>query len=106
MPKDEAKDDADFICFYRPSPTSSLHREADRGDAEAQAELGRLYFEGRAKSARDTEYESGLVVGSYTPAVEQDLTAAVKWLRKAANQGHADAKRLLETVLAKAKGVH
>ena len=106
MPKDEAKDDADFICFYRPSPRSSLHREADRGDAEAQAELGRLYFEGRPKSAVDAKYESGLVVGSYTPPVEQDLTAAVKWLRKAADQGHADAKRLIETVLAKAKGVH
>ncbi len=100
------KDDAEFICFYRPSPTSSLHREADRGDAEAQAELGRLYFEGRPKSARDRKYDNGLVVGSYTPPVEQDLIAAVKWLRKAANQGHADAKRLLETVLAKAKGVH
>lgn len=106
MPKDEAKDDADFICFYRPSPTSSLHREADRGDAEAQAELGRLYFEGRPESARNTKYETGLLVGSYTPAVEQNLTAAVKWLRRAADQGHADAKRLLETVLAKAKGVH
>ncbi len=34
------------------------------------------------------------------------LAQSVKWLRKAANKGHAEAKRMLETVLAKAKGVH
>ena len=40
------------------------------------------------------------------PAVKPDLTQSVKWLRKAANKGHAEAKRLLETVLVTAKGVH
>ena len=46
-----------------------------------------------------------VVMSSFTPAVEPNLTQSVKWLKKAANQGHADAKRLLETVLATAKGV-
>ena len=101
MAKDGTKD---FICFYRPAVTASLEREAARGDVEAQAALGRLYFEGRPESASNTNTDNRSIVSSFTPAVEQE--GAVKWLRKAAKQGHTEAKRLLETVLAKAKGVH
>lgn len=96
----------DFICFYRPSPTASLEREAARGDVEAQARLGRLYFEGRPKIISNTNGAKGGLVSSFTPAVEQHLPSAVKWLGKAAARGHADAKRLLDTALARAKGVH
>ena len=79
---------------------------ADDGDADAQAALGRLYFEGRAERATDTDTGKDLIVSSFTPAFEQDLGQAAKWLRKAAAQGHAEAKQLLATVLAKAKGIH
>ena len=94
-----------FMCLYRPDPGGSLLHDAEQGDVEAQAALGRLYFEGRSEttSSNDT---GDVVMSSFTPAVKPDLTQSVMWLRKAANQGHADAKRLLKTVLATAKGVH
>ena len=66
--------------------------------------LGRLYFEGRPESVSNTG--NGSIVSSFTPAVEQDVAGAVKWLRKAAKRGHTEAKCLLETVLAKAKRVY
>ena len=96
----------DFICFYRPDVSHSLRWDADHGDPEAQAALGRLYFEGRAERAADIDIGKDLMVSSFTPAFEQDFAQAAKWLRKAAEQGHAAAKRLLGTVLAKAKGIH
>ena len=96
----------DFICFYRPDISHSLRWDADHGDPEAQAALGRLYFEGRPERAWDTDTDKDLIVSSFTPAFEQDLTLAAEWLQKAADQGHAEAKRLLGTVLAKAKCIH
>ncbi len=96
----------DFICLYRPSADDSVRWNAEHGDAEAQAALGWLYLEGRLEHATDTDTGKDLIVSSFTPAFEQDLAAAAKWLRKAADQGHAEAKRLLATLLAKAKGVH
>lgn len=101
--KDGSKD---FICFYRPDISHSLTWDADQGDAKAQAALGRLYFEGRPERATDTDTGKDLIVSSFTPAFEQDLARAAKWLRPAADQGHVEAKRLLGSVLAKAKGVH
>ena len=94
-----------FMCFYRPGPGGSLRHDAEQGDVEAQAALGRLYFEGRPETTSSDD-TGDVVMSSFTPAVEPNLAQSVKWLRKAANKGHADAKRLLETVLAKAKGVH
>ncbi len=95
----------DSICFYRPDAGDSLWSDADHGDPEAQAALGRLYFEGRAERATDTDTGRGFIVSSFTPGFEQDLAQAAKWLRKAANQGHAEAKQLLGTVLAKSKDI-
>ncbi len=99
------EDSKDFICFYRPAVSHTLTWDAEHGDREAQAALGRLYFEGRSEHA-NTDTGKGLIVSSFTPAFEQDLPQAARWLRKAARQGHLEAKRLLEIVLAKAKGIH
>ncbi len=94
------------MCFYRPGPPgASLRHSAEQGDVEAQAALGRLYFEGRPETSSSDD-TGDVVVSSFTPAFEPNLTQSVKWLRKAAKQGHAEAKSLLETVLGKAKGVH
>ena len=95
----------DFICFYRSNASESLSWDADRGNSEAQAALGRLYLEGSPKRTSKTETEN-LIVSSFTPAIEPDLSQATKWLQKAARQGHAGAKRLLAAILAKAKGIH
>ena len=57
-------DYAEAYCLWKP--------EADRGNAEAQYNLGWLYANG-----------NGLNV---------DVPAAVEWWRKAANQNHADAQ--------------
>lgn len=94
-----------FICFYRPGVGRSLQSDAESGDIEAQFALGRLYFEGRPTATSET-HGKDLVVSSFTPAFEPNLPLAVKWLRGAADQGHTEAARLLETVLAKAIGVH
>ena len=95
----------DFICFYRPDAGDSLWGDADRGNPEAQAALGRLYLEGSPKRTSDIETEDA-IVSSFTPAFEPDLSQATKWLQKAARQGHTEAKRLLGAILAKAKGIH
>lgn len=95
----------DFICFYRPGAGDSLRWDADRGNPEAQAALGRLYLEGSSQRTSNTETED-LLVSSFTPAFEPDLSQATKWLQKAARQGHAGAKQLLGAILAKAKGIH
>lgn len=94
-----------FICFYRPNLSHSLRWNAEHGDAEAHATLGRLYFEGRPERATDNDTGKDLLVSSFTPAVEQDPVQATKWLRGASNQGHEEAKQLLETLLAKARGL-
>ena len=95
-----------FMCFYRPNVDHPIRSDAESGDADAQFALGRLYFEGRRQTSTSDERHNDLVVSSFTPAFEPDLAQAVKWLRKAADQGHAEAKGFLETVLAKANGVH
>ncbi len=50
----------------------SLRAKAEKGDAESQFQLGRLYVKGKE--------------------VPQDYVEAMKWYRKAANQGHAAAE--------------
>ena len=58
---------------------------ADKGDADAQYNLGRMYANGRG--------------------VPQDYAAAVSWYRKAAEQRHADAQYNLGGMYAKGQGV-
>lgn len=55
--------------------------------------------------ATDTDTGKALI-SSFTPAVEPNLAEAVKWLRRAASQGHVEAKVMLEKALSKAEGIH
>jgi len=77
------------MCFYRPTFSHTLLSDADRGDADAQFELGRVYFEGRDDSSTSA---------SFTPGVERNHATASAWLKKAAAQGHTEARQLLEVV--------
>jgi TPR repeat protein len=78
----------------------------DAGDPDAQFELGRTYFEGRAESSSSTRTGDG-TFASFTPEVRRNLAAAEELLKKAADQGHEEAARLLEVVkLHTPNGVH
>lgn len=71
------KDYATALRLWRPL--------ADQGDAEAQSNLGLMYYNGQG--------------------VPQDYTQAVAWLRKAADQGYMDALNNLGTMYEKGLGV-
>jgi TPR repeat protein len=62
-----------------------VKRKAEAGDAEAQSDLGLMYFLGQG--------------------VEQDYKEAVEWWRKAAEQGDAKAQRNLGVMYANGRGV-
>ncbi len=62
-----------------------LSVRAERGDAAAQAEMGRIYEKGNG--------------------VTRDPAEALSWYRKAADQGHAEAQTLLGQIYAKGHGV-
>jgi TPR repeat protein len=72
------------IRYYKPDDVAAAVRElkplAEQGNAEAQFNLGSLYYQGRG--------------------VPQDYREAVKWLRKAAEQGHIFSQVTLGTVCA------
>jgi TPR repeat protein len=71
------RDDYDAgLQFFRPA--------AERGDAGAQYNLGRLYSQGRGAAP--------------------DYAQAIVWFRKAAEQGHAEAQVRLADMLAKGQG--
>ena len=61
---------------------SALKAKAEGGDAQAQADLGVMYANGRG--------------------VPKDYTEARKWYRKAADQGHAEAQYKLGLMYAAA----
>ena len=72
------------IRHYKPddvaAAVSELKPLAEQGNAEAQFNLGSLYYQGRG--------------------VSQDYKEAVKWLRKAAEQGHIFSQTSLGTIYA------
>lgn len=87
-------------------------REAQNGDAEAQYNLGLMYYNGYGvrqdkseavnwyrKAAEQghasAQFNLGLMYGK-GEGVKQDYTEAVNWLRKAARQGDTDAQELLK----------
>jgi len=71
--------------FWPSSPTSELEKRAERGDAVSQYRLGLRYTNGRG--------------------VEQDYSAATRWLIRAADQGHMDAQYLAGVNYASGRGV-
>jgi len=95
-----------FMCLYRRGFGVELYGPAEQGDATAQFALGRLYFQGRAAESHTSH--SGLdgrdIICSYTPAFEPHYPLAMKWLQQAADQGHAEARQLLEVVKLHVKG--
>ena len=69
----------DFAEYFSPSRTvrfgAELVASAENGDAAAQMELGWCY--------------------KYGQGIAQDSIQAVRWYRKAAEQGHAGAEKAL-----------
>ena len=107
------KDYATAIKEYRPL--------AERGDAEAQYRIGRLYEFGNgypkdqaqgiawirkaaAQNHADAQQELGVIYAT-GDGVKQDNVQAVAWFRKAATQGDATAQYNLGLLYAKGQGV-
>jgi uncharacterized protein len=66
-------------------PFADIFIVAEQGDAEAQFNLGRMYYNGEG--------------------VSQDDAEAVKWYRKAADQGHTEAQFNLVEIYSYGEGV-
>jgi hypothetical protein len=107
------KDYATAIKQYRPL--------AERGNAEAQYRIGRMYEFGQgvpqdkaqgiawirkaaAQNHADAQQELGFIYAS-GDGVKQDDAQAVEWFRKAAMQGNATAQYNLGLLYAKGQGV-
>lgn len=92
-----------------PNPVKRLRQEAERGDAEAQYDLGLLYENGEgvpqnhAEAAKwyqkaaeqgdaDAQFDLGGMYYYGLDGVRKNHTSAAKWYRKAAEQGHARAQ--------------
>ncbi len=109
----EQKSDVLFI--------DAMREKAERGDANAQANLGSLYFLGQdvpqdyaqAMIWYRKAAENGNVWGQYGLGglydsglgVRQDYAQAATWFRKAAEQGHADAQASLGLMYREGQGV-
>lgn len=63
----------------------AISKSAERGDADAQFKLGRMFYLGKG--------------------MPQDYAEAARWYRKAADQGHADAQCYLGSLYAVGQGV-
>ena len=107
------------------NPTPQQVREwraaAERGDAEAQKELGRCYYYGKEveKDLREAVHwcrkaaEQGLAAAQYKlgicydtgEGVAKDSREAARWYRKAAEQGYADAQYNLGVCYRDGEGV-
>jgi len=97
------------------------YQKAEIGDAEAQYNLGEMYYNGEGVSQNDKEAvkwylkaaEQGHAKAQFNlglmydigKGVSQDYKEAVKWYSKAVRQGHAEAQRHLAICYAKGEGV-
>jgi TPR repeat protein len=110
-PVDDANDCANAATLIHSDPARAVgacRRQADRGDAVAETDLGKMYADGRgvpqdfalaqrwfrsaaAKGDADAEYDLGLIYanGDGTP---RDYAEAARWYRLAADQGQSDAQ--------------
>jgi len=98
-----------------------VRQAAEQGDANAQAMLGDMYYQGQrvpqdyAEAARwlrqaaeqgDAKAQFGLGILYYKgQGVQQDHAEAVRWYRKAADQGNANAQCYLGSLYAVGQGV-
>jgi TPR repeat protein len=99
-----------------------LRREAEKGDADAQLNLGERYYDERIRNpARDAEAQKWfrLAADQGNPRAEdrlgwiyfrgngvpQDYTEAAKWFRRAADHGNLDAMTRLGNLYREGKGV-
>ncbi len=97
------------------------YRKAEAGNAEAQFNLGEMYYNGEGVSQNDKEAlkwylkaaEQGHAGAQYTlgfmyyngEGVSQNDKEATNWFSRAARHGHAKAQRILAICYAKGKGV-
>jgi len=98
--------------FAEDAAVEQYRKAAEKGDAEAQYELGRCYLLSKGVDQNFPEAvkwfrkaaEQGNVRAQYGlgacyfrgKGVPKDKTEAEKWFHKAAAQGHEKAKRILE----------
>lgn len=96
-------------------------REAERGDSDAQMNLGRMYCKGSdieqdsneaikwlTKAAEQGNLEASFGLGMmyyYGKGIPFDYKKAAKWLTKAAEQGHEDAQNNLSVMYSQGLGV-
>ncbi|GHU34047.1 hypothetical protein AGMMS50256_27150 [Betaproteobacteria bacterium] len=102
--------------------TAKNYREAaERGDAQAQYQLGLLYSGGQGGAQNHAEAvawfrkaaEQGAAASQYRLGrayarglgVERNIDEALKWLRKAAEKGDSDAQFMLGGMYIKGQGV-
>ena len=121
-PKGEFVDVDDYIERWVPvAPPEDVLKAAKQGDANAQANLGYMYQEGRVvaqnygeairwygEAADQGETTSQNNLGAMYQAglgVAQNYAAALRWYRKAAERGNATAQRNLGAMYYKGDGV-
>lgn len=105
-----------------PLTLAEIRSEAEKGDAQAQTELGRIYFLGQRgvavdkaegvkwfrRAAEQNYAEAQFIFGlccEKGEGVAKDAVEAAKWHRQAAEQNHADAQNSLGNCYAGGFGV-
>jgi len=99
---------------------SSLQQEAERGNAEAQFNLGNMYSNGQGvmkdfikaykwyrQAANQGQAEAQLLLGQTYHSgriMAQDYREAIKWYQKAAEQGRAEAQFYLGSIYYNGEG--
>ncbi len=110
---EQVKDYIQAIAWYQ--------KAANQGHAEAQSNLGRIYYRGlgveydvikanvwyqKAANQGHAEAEYGLaLLYRYRRDTERDFAQAIAWYQKAANQGHAEAQYSLGRIYYNGRGV-
>ena len=110
-----------FVRKDYASALSWFRRVAERGDAEAQAKLGLMYYEGLGvkqdfaqafawylRAAEQDHVIAEEIVGNmyrWGKGVSKDYAMAVPWLRKAADGGSTNARWALGTMYLIGEGV-
>ncbi len=98
-----------------------IKAKAEKGDADAQSNLGDMYYEGRSVPKDEAEAMKWLrkaaeqghafaqfnlgVMYEFGRGVPKDEAEAAKWYRKAAEQGYAAAQHNLGLMYARGRGV-